>query len=76
MSCICDCGEAFDLQKGLASKKYGRNVTVCPICHQKETQREDLEYQIFLLTNQEGKKREVKKLKLRLEELGGKLNDY
>lgn len=40
MPCVCNCGKAFDLNKGFATKKYNANIVICPACHQKEVELE------------------------------------
>ena len=74
MPCLCDCGNRFELNDGYGSLKPNKKgVAVCPECHFDENkwhkQIEDLRDEISDLEIQDNKKRQIKKLKLKLHEL-------
>lgn len=61
---------------GYTSLIIGENKVVCPSCNKNQTQRENIQEQINFLSENPGNKIEIRRLNKRLEELGGKINDF
>lgn len=74
MPCLCDCGNWFDLNDGYRDKRYGSNKVICESCHENQEKRNDIAERIEDLETYDNKKREIKKLKRQLDNLGGPLN--
>lgn len=70
MPCLCDCGRWFDLNDGFRSLLKPNGIVVCKACHTREEEIEDIRDQIIELDRYGNKKREIKKLTKRLNELG------
>jgi len=74
MPCKCDCGQWFDLNDGKRDLRWGSNKIICKSCHNNQLKRKDIEDQIYELETHDNKKREIKKLKKILDQLGGPIN--
>lgn len=68
--CLCNCGNWFDLNDGYPSHKPHSNAIVCDECHEKENRIVDIQTEIESLEEMGNKKREIKKLKKELLDLG------
>ena len=80
MPCPCDdCGKWFDLNDGRESP-YRRGITICRECHDRQSERKELENQIeelqldldneaeYTVGNRREYKKELKELKQKLKE--------